>query len=55
MARVQSAFLCQSLLFNDTGTFSALGIGISRFHVPSLPSVISFMAVAVVKITVWVK
>lgn len=49
MAKVQSAFLCQSLLFSDSGTFSALGIGISRFHVPSLPSVINFMAVAVVK------
>ncbi len=49
MARAQSAFLCHSVLFTEVGTFSALGIGLTWFQVPSLPNVISFTAVAVVK------
>lgn len=49
MARAQSGFLCQSVMHHDRGLFSALGIGLSVFEVESLPAVVQFTAVAVVK------
>ena len=49
MARVEAAFLCQSVMFHDSGLFSALGIGMSEFRVPTLPSALAFTVVTIVK------